>query len=270
MQTIFIVSDGTGMTAEQVVQAALTQFAGADVRLVRQSQIKTPEAVRAVVEWASQKDALIVHTLVSADLRRLMLEEARFHTVDAMDLMGPMLERLSTHLARSPKEEPGLYSQIREERTRRIEAVEYAIRHDDGKHIEELTNAEIVLVGVSRTMKTPTSIYLAYRGWFVGNVPIVPEIPLNKTLLKLPHDQIYGLTGTTEYLVDLRRSRARHLGMDEDADYFGYEKVHQEIQHARHLCAQNRWRVINVTGKSVEEVASEVLTLIRRNTGGKV
>lgn len=269
MQTIFIVSDGTGTTAEQVVRAALTQFAGADVRLVRQSDVKTPDAVKDVVEKAAQAQALIVHTLVSDELRRLMLEEARYQNIDAMDLLGPMLERLSTHLARSPKEEPGLYTQIREERARRIEAVEYALRHDDGKHFKELKDAEIVLVGVSRTMKTPTTIYLAYRGWFVGNVPIIQEIPLPKTLLKLAPERIFGLTTTTEHLVELRKTRARYLGMTEDNDYISHEKVFQEIRYARHLCAQNRWRVINVTGKSVEEVSSEILTLIQRKTGGK-
>jgi hypothetical protein len=267
MLKIFVISDGTGATAEQVVRAALMQFEDAPVTIVREGDVKTPEAVRENVRRAANdtsETALIVHTLVSDQLRRIMLEEARNHNLDAMDLMGPMLDRLSTQLALSPKEKPGLLSQLREERKRRIEAVEFALRHDDGLHTEELEAAEIILVGVSRTMKTPTCIYLAYRGWFVANVPIIHNIPLPANLLKLPPEKVLGLTTTPERLVELRKTRAKYTGLPEQSSYTNYQNVYEELRHARHLCAQNRWRIVNVTGKSVEEVSNEIVTLIQR------
>ncbi|MGC9398394.1 MAG: pyruvate, water dikinase regulatory protein [Anaerolineae bacterium] len=272
MLTIFVISDGTGATAEQVVRAALMQFEEAPVMLVREGDVKTPEAVRDVVRRAADATAegvLIVHTLVSDHLRRIMLEEARSHNIDAMDLMGPMLDRLSTQLALSPQEKPGLLSQLREERARRIEAVEFALRHDDGLHHEELDAAEIILVGVSRTMKTPTCIYLAYRGWFAANVPIIRDIPLPASLLKLPPQRVFGLITTPERLVELRKTRARYTGLPEHSTYTDYNTVREELRHARHLCAQNRWRLVNVTGKSVEEVSNEIVTLIQRPTQGE-
>lgn len=269
MLTIFVVSDGTGATAEQVVQAALMQFEGVQVAVLREGNVKSPQAVREVVKRAVNRQALIVHTLVSDELRGIMLEEARQQNIDAMDLMGPMLDRLSTRLALSPQEKPGLLSQLREERARRIEAVEFALRHDDGLHTEELENAEIVLVGVSRTMKTPTSIYLAYRGWFVANVPIILNIPLPSNLLKLPPGRVLGLTTTPERLVELRKTRAKYTGLPENNSYTDYQQVYQELRHARHLCAQNRWRTVNVTGKSVEEVSNEIVTLIQKVKGDK-
>ncbi len=269
MVTVFVVSDGTGATAEQVVQAALMQFEGVQVTMLREGNVTTADAVRAVVERAASRGALVVHTLVSDELRGIMLKEARRHNIDAMDLMGPMLDRLSTRLAVSPQEKPGLLSQLREERARRIEAVEFALRHDDGLHSDELENAEIILVGVSRTMKTPTSIYLAYRGWFVANVPIIPGMSLPSNMLKLPPGRVLGLTTTPERLVELRKTRAKYTGLPENSGYTNYQTVYEELRHAKHLCAQNRWRTVNVTGKSVEEVSNEIVTLIQRAKGDK-
>jgi len=161
MLKIIVVSDASGETAERVVRSALTQFGDVAVSVVRCGGVRTPEQVRSVVAEAALRDSLIVHTLVSDTLRKTMLQEARIHAVDAMDLMGPALDRLAFHLGVSPQEKPGLFSQLTEAASRRIEAVEFAFRHDDGQRVEELEGAEIVLVGVSRTMKTPTTLYLA-------------------------------------------------------------------------------------------------------------
>ena len=157
--------------------AALAQFDSADVTVTRRAGILTPEQVIEVTRQAAGHDSLILHTLVSHDLRNLLLAESRRRSVDAMDLMGPMLDRLAAHLHRTPTEEPGLLDQLIRARSREIEAVEFAFRHDDGLNVQDLRRAEIVLVGASRTMKTPTSLFLAYQGWFVGNVPLVPAIP---------------------------------------------------------------------------------------------
>jgi regulator of PEP synthase PpsR (kinase-PPPase family) len=175
--SIIIVSDATGETAVQMVGAALVQFEKAPARIIRRPQVTTAAEVRAVVKEAAERKALVLHTLVSAELRRLMLRQCRLRNVDAMDLMGPVLERLSVHLGISPKERPGLFNNRAEGKTRQIDAVGFAFRHDDGQGTGDLHRAEIVLVGPSRTMKTPVMLYLAYRGWFCGNTPLVLAAP---------------------------------------------------------------------------------------------
>ncbi len=267
MLKILVVSDATGETAERVVRSALTQFEDAQVAVVRCGGVRTPEQVRAVVAEAALRDSLVVHTLVSDTLRQVMLREARIHGVDAMDLMGPALDRLAFHLGVSPREKVGLFDQLTEATSRRIEAVEFAFRHDDGQYVEELERAEIVLVGVSRTMKTPTTIYLAYNGWFAANVPIVPGIEPAPALLALPRERVFGFAMSAPRLAELRRARAEHLGLPVDS-YSSLEAVRADLAHSQALCQRQGWRRIDVTGKSVEEVAREVLVLGRLEGGG--
>jgi regulator of PEP synthase PpsR (kinase-PPPase family) len=262
MLTIFVVSDATGETAERVTRSALIQFGDAPVNVARRGGVRTPEQLRDVVAEAAGHDSMIIHTMVSNELRQKMLDEARLHGVDAMDLMGPVLDRLATHLHLTPQEEPGLFSQLMEAQSRRIEAVEFAFRHDDGLRADELQQAEIVLVGVSRTMKTPTMLYLAYQGWFAANVPIVPGIPLPQSLLTLPRERVFELTMSAGRLVELRRARAAHLGMPVAA-YASLPEIRAELLYSRKLGLEHDWRAIDVTGKSVEEVAREVLVLGR-------
>lgn len=261
MLTIFVVSDATGETADRVAHAALVQFPRADVTIIRRGQVRTGGQLRAVVEEAAAGDSLIIHTLVSDELRGTMLAEARRHGVDALDLMGPLLDRLTHHLQTSPQEKPGLFKQLAEARTREIEAVEFAFRHDDGQHPEDLVRAEVVLVGPSRTMKTPTTLFLAYRGWFVANVPLVPGTALPAALTELPAQMVFCLTMSASRLVELRRARAAYLGIP-DEPYASLASVREELRLCRALGSQHGWPGVDVTGKSVEEVAREIMLLI--------
>jgi regulator of PEP synthase PpsR (kinase-PPPase family) len=262
MLTIFVVSDATGETAERVVQAALAQFGDAPVKLVRRSEVRTPAQVRAVVqEAAGGGDCLLLQTLVSNELRRLMLDEARLRGVDSLDAIGPLLERIATHLQLTPKEKPGLFKQLTEAKSRQIDAVAFAFRHDDGHNVEELDRAEVVLVGVSRTMKTPTMLYLAYRGWFAANVPIILEIPPPGALLAVPPERVFCLVMEAGPLRQLRRTRAGREGIPEEP-YTSLEYIRQELLHSRELCRQHGWRSLDATGKSVEEVSREIITLL--------
>jgi [pyruvate, water dikinase]-phosphate phosphotransferase / [pyruvate, water dikinase] kinase len=263
MLRVYVVSDATGETAERVVRSALVQFEGAPVAITRCGGVRTAEQVRAVVAEAALRESLVLHTLVSDHLRTVMLREARIHGVDAMDLLGPVLDRLATRLGVSPLEKPGLLSQLVEAASRRIEAIEFAFRHDDGQHPEELERAEIVLVGVSRTMKTPTTVYLAYRGWFAANVPLVPGIAPDPALVALGHETVFGLTMSAPRLAELRQARAAHLGLPGNA-YASLETVREDLRHSAATCREHGWREIDVTGKSVEEVAREVLVLGHR------
>jgi len=259
--TVYVVSDASGDTAERVVRSALVQFRDAPVRLVRRRGVRTPEQVHAVVAEAAGESGIVMHTLVSNELRRLMLEEARTQGVDALDMIGPVLDRLTTHLNLSPQEKPGLMRQLVEARSREIEAVDFAFRHDDGQNVEELDRAEVVLVGVSRSMKTPTMLYLAYRGWFAANVPIVPEIPLPDALDSVPAERVFGLLMSPARLVELRRVRAVQTGIPEHP-YAALDVVRREAHHAAEVCRKHGWRKIDVTGKSVEEAGREIIALL--------
>jgi regulator of PEP synthase PpsR (kinase-PPPase family) len=259
---VFVASDGTGETAERVLKAALTQFEGA-VKIERRSEVRTVEKVRQVVHEAAQAGGFIVHTLVSDELRDEMVREGRLQNVETIDLMGPLLARLSRQFAVSPSEKPGLFRQLNEEYFRRIETMEFAFHHDDGGRAHELPQAEIVLVGVSRTFKTPLSIYLAFRGWFVANVPVVPGIDLPPELFDLPADRVIGLTIDPVRLAELRRVREQRLG-GATGDYADLESVRREVAYALRLFHEQHWLVVEVTDKPIEESVSEILALVRK------
>ncbi len=209
MLTVYVVSDGTGGTAERMARSALIQFENAAVNLVRRPNVRSARKLRVVVEEAAAGESLIMHTLVSDELRRLMVSETRLHGVDSLDMMGPILDRLARHLKLTPQEKPGLFQQLVEARTREVEAVAFAFRHDDGQNAADLERAEVVLVGISRTMKTPTMLYLAYRGWFAANVPLVPGIAPPKQLLAVPAQRVFCLVALPESLLQMRRAGPR-------------------------------------------------------------
>lgn len=261
MATLFIVSDATGGTAERIVLAALVQFTDADVEIVRRPNVRTIERVKLVVEEAAAQPAIIVHTLVSDELRKTMLEESRRWHVESLDMLGPLLERLAAILKRTPQEMPGLFEERLEARTREIEAVDFAFRHDDGHRTDELDKAEVVLVGVSRSMKTPTMLYLAYHGWFAANVPLIPELDPPKELLQVPANKVFCLIMKAERLAELRRVRADREGIPVER-YASLAQAQKEIQLARRLCTTHHWRRIDVTNKSVEEAGREIIGLL--------
>jgi regulator of PEP synthase PpsR (kinase-PPPase family) len=262
MLNIYVVSDATGETAERMIQAALVQFKNAPVSVIRHGHVRTAKRVRTLVREAASQKSLIVHTLVSNELRRLMLRESRSCGVDSMDLMGPVLDRLVTHLKLAPRQRPGLFKQLVEAKSREIHAVEYAFRHDDGQHPEGLGRAEVVLVGVSRSMKTPVMLYLAYRGWFAANVPIILEVSPPSELFRLPPRRVFCLLMAPNRLLELRRARADSFNIP-DSPYTSPDYIRREILHARRLSRDHAWRQIEVAGKSVEEVAREIITLLR-------
>lgn len=255
---VFAVSDGTGGTAERVIRAALTQFEK-PVEVHRFGEVRNVQQVREIVQEAARRNALIVHTLVQPELRQAMFDEARLHNVHTQDLMGPLLERLTDLLEVSPLARPGLYGQ--EEYNRRIEAIDFALRHDDGRHVEELEHAEVILVGVSRTGKTPLSIYLAYRGWLVGNVPIVWGVEPPDILFRLPPERVIGLTVQPGRLTQLRRTRALRM-TKAMTSYADPGHVKEEVQLALEIFRRGGWQVVDMTSKPIEEAAAEVVALI--------
>ena len=258
---IYIVSDGTGRTAEQALNAALIQFSGVSVNLIRKPKVRTEQKVINIVKETKKNKGFIVHTLVTDKLREAMLRNGRKYNVDTIDLMGSLLARLSEEFSISPAEKPGLFDQLNKTYFRRIETMEFAFHHDDGQRVHELKEAEIVLLGVSRTFKTPLSIYLAFKGWFVANVPIIMGQEFPPIINKLITPNIFCLDTNARALAELRHARQNYLG-GAAGDYDDIEYVRMELMYARNIFSKNPgWAIINVTNKPIEEIASEILTL---------
>jgi hypothetical protein len=258
---IVVASDATGHTAEAVVRAALVQFRGARVQVHIRSHIRNAADVRRTVREAAGAGALIVHTLVLPEMRSLMLTEARAADVPTIDLLGPLLLRLEDLLALQPLAKPGLFRDLSAEYRRRFEVMDFTVRHDDGQGPEGLPQADLVLVGVSRTSKTPLSMFLAWRGLRVANVPIVHQLPLPEELARVAPTKVIGLTISPERLLELRRSRLQQMETPPKFPYADARQIWGELEYARSLCARAGWAVVDVTDKSVEEVAAEILGL---------
>ena len=225
---IFILSDGTGKTAEQTINAALTQFVKMETEVKLFPEVRTEKHVKEIFIEAAKVGGFIVHTVVSDQMRNLILRTGQLHNVETIDLMGPLLAQLSLQFANAPSERPGLFRQLNKAYFQRIEAMEFVLRHDDGQRVHELDKAEIVLIGVSRTFKTPLSIYLAYKGWFVANVPIILDFGLPPKIYDLPANRVFGLTTEARNLSVLRRVRHDHLG-GATGDYANINYVQREL-----------------------------------------
>lgn len=259
---IFVVSDATGETAESVVRAALLQF-GHDVANLRMfMRVRSESQVRSLVRKAAEKDAMVVYTLVNTKLRDTLAHLLYESSLEGVDLIGSLMMKMAKVLKVEPMGKPGLLHQIDEFYFKRIEAVEFSVKMDDGQDPRSLPNADIVLVGISRTSKTPVSTYLAQKGFKVANVPIVLGIDPPRELFEIDQKRIFALTIDLQALIRIRQSRLRHLGLSPDTEYAMREHVMQEIRYARKIFSQHpTWPVIDVTSKAIEETASIILNI---------
>lgn len=259
---IYIVSDATGDTAQKVVDAALKQFQGSPTRAEVVPQVRTEEAIEDLVERAEADHALVVHTLVDPDKRDFLQRLCQEADVDDIDLIGPLMGKLAQHLHVEASANPGGLYAVNEEYFKRIEAVEFAVKNDDGQHPRNLRRADIVLVGISRTSKTPLSTYLAQRGHKVANVPLVMGIEPPSELFGIDPARIYGLMIQPEALFRIRQARLQALGMPADTAYGVRDHIEKEIAYARSIFEANpHWPVIDVTNRAIEETAGELLSI---------
>jgi [pyruvate, water dikinase]-phosphate phosphotransferase / [pyruvate, water dikinase] kinase len=256
-KTIFIISDSTGETAYHVLQTVLAQFDSRDVRVRRYPDIVTPGQIRAIVEEAVQAGGLVFHTLISPGLRESATYLCSVRGIRCVDVLGLPVERLSLWLDQQPRYTTGLTRKLDDSYSRRTMALEFALRHDDGQNTSGLPQADLVLVGVSRTAKTPLSVYLAYHAWLVGNVPIVEAIDAPSILFDLPKEKVIALTVQPDRLAMLRGTRNRRLGIE--GDYDDLRAVQSEVRHALMLYERAGWQVIDMTYKTIEEATDEIL-----------
>jgi regulator of PEP synthase PpsR (kinase-PPPase family) len=262
---VFAVSDGTGETAEQACRAALAQFSPELMSRIRViPHVLDDDAVEAAVRVAKDRNALLAYTLVKPTTRARMRQVAEREQVVAVDLLSTLISAIAGHLQQTPLRLPGLGHQLDAEYFRRIEAVEFAVNNDDGRLPHNLRNADIVVVGLSRTSKTPLSNYIAHRGYRVANVPIVPGAPLPPELDRVDPRRVFGLVIEPSTLVNIRRARMEALRMAPESAYGSLDQIRQEMLHALRLFAQHpEWTIVDTTRKAIEETAAQILESYR-------
>lgn len=257
---IFVVSDGTGETAEKVARATLLQFADAKVDVRVFSRVLTEDDVRSVLGLATSQQAFVLYTLVNPEMRDLLGTLANEKRIETADVIGALVTRMSNFLAQKPLLEPGIGHRLDDAYFKRIEAVEFAVKNDDGQDANSFFKADVVLVGLSRTSKTPLSMYLAHKGVKVANLPLVPSIDPPTEINSVDPRRVFALTVSLDALVKIRRARLRHLGLPESADYATRESVAAELRWVEEFYQRHpEWKCFDVTNRAIEETAAEIL-----------
>ncbi|MBO9598077.1 MAG: kinase/pyrophosphorylase [Cohnella sp.] len=262
--TVYVVSDSAGDTGELAVRAAAAQFHPLAVHIRRAAFIQTREGIDAVIRAAKADNSIVLYTLVIPFLRDYMVEQARLIELTAIDLLGPLIGNLEEKLGRESRNEPGLNHVLNADYFRKVEAVEFAVRYDDARDVSGILKADIVLVGVSRTSKTPLSMVLAHKTFKVANVPLIPELVPPKELFAAPAHKVVGLTINPDALNAIRKERLKALGLPDTAPYATSDRIHLELAHARQVMERIGCLVIDVSNKAVEETASLILEHFQR------
>jgi regulator of PEP synthase PpsR (kinase-PPPase family) len=261
---IYVVSGGSGASGEQIVYTVLAQFPDHDVPVVTFGRLRHGAQIEAVVTQAQAQGATIVHTLVDAGLRAQLEALARRDGISALDLMGPLLNRLATVLGHEPLGQPGLYRQLRRAYFERVAAIEYTLAHDDGQSPQDWPLADVVLAGVSRTGKTPLSVLLSVQGWKTANLPIVLDLPTPPELFQLPASRVIGLTLEPERLLALRRDRVKRIRALAGSAYVDLDRIVEESRLALSVFRQGGFYVLDVTDKTLEASADEIFQHVAR------
>ena len=258
---LHLLSDSTGETLEMIAKAALAQFEGADVIRHFWPMVRSQQHLDRIMVEIAANPGLVLFTLVNADTRVCLEARCRALGLPIVPALDAVTDALEQQLGQHPKARPGRQHAMDAAYFARVEAIQFTIAHDDGVGWENWEAADIVLAGVSRSSKTPTSIYLANRGYRTANIPIVVESPPPSALFGLRHPLVVGLTTAPERLIQVRRNRLLSLGQAPETAYVDDERVAREVQFARRMFADNSWPVIDVTRRSIEETAAAIINL---------
>lgn len=263
--TIFIISDGTGETAGTMVKAALVQFQNQDIHIVKCKNVRTESQIESLFDDIVDQKGMVVFTVASRSMRKIITELGYKKNIITVDLLGPLLTGFDTYFGFAPANpQVGALRNVDEKYFKRIEAIEYTVKNDDGKNPRSLAEADIVLVGISRTSKTPLSIFLSHKGWKVANIPLVLNQKLPEELFKIVDQRrVVGLMIDTDALIRIRRNRLEKFGQDPGSEYASRKHIHQEIEYALGIFKKNkRWPVFNVTDRALEETAGEIIRIV--------
>jgi regulator of PEP synthase PpsR (kinase-PPPase family) len=264
---VYVVSDSVGETAELVTKAAASQFDINQLDIRRIPYVEDKGTINEVINMANEPDSIIAFTLVIPELRTYLLEEAKKANIKVIDIMGPMVDALQLLFNEPPRFRPGMVHQLDDEYFRKVEAIEFAVKYDDGRDPRGLLRADIILIGVSRTSKTPLSMYLAHKRVKVANVPLVPEVAPPEELFRVDPKKCIGLTINPEKLNGIRSERLKSLGLQAQANYASMDRIKLEIDYSNLVMQQIGCQVIDVSNKAVEETANIILENLRKNKG---
>ncbi|MFN8943858.1 MAG: pyruvate, water dikinase regulatory protein [Pseudobdellovibrionaceae bacterium] len=268
VKRIFILSDSTGETAATMIRAALVQYSDANIQIFRHKNIRNEQQAEAIIEECFQSQGLLVYTVAALHLRQKIRDMTASKGLPYLDLLSPVLTVLDLFFGRTSENNVGVLRAVDEQYFKRIEAIEYTVKHDDGKTLSALDKADIVLVGISRTSKTPLSIFLSHKGWKVANVPLVLNSQLPEELFKIDQRKIVGLIIDIDSLQRIRKNRLEKFGQDTGGEYASLSQISKEIEFAEGLFKQNkRWPVFNVTERALEETATEIVRIISARLG---
>lgn len=260
---LHIVSGGVGASAELLTHTVLAQFPNVQVPIEIHPHAHDLQDIRRIVAQVAKANGIILHTLVHSEIRQALIDEAEKQGVEAIDLAGPIIDRLSARLKTEPVGQPGLYRKLYGQYFERVDAIEFTIAHDDGQRSEELDEAEMVLMGVSRLGKTPLSVYLAMQGWRVANLPFVPGVNLPKTLWDVDRRRVVGLTIQPPQLAMHRQWREKRLGV-EVKDYVAQKQIASELREANRFFSTHDIPVVDVTDKPIETSGTEIVAVVTR------
>lgn len=244
-----------------MARAAASQFEGEHLEICKIPFVSQKVHLEEIVEEASQMPSIIAFTLVLPELKNYLLQLASEKDVTIVDVLGPMIEAIGQVANQEPKLEPGLLRKMDEHYFSKVEAIEFAVRYDDGKDPQGMVRADIVLIGVSRTSKTPVSMYLATKGIKAANVPLVPEVVPPEELFQIPRQKVVGFTISPKLLYEIRQERLKAIGLGPNADYADYGRILKELDYAEEIMKRLGCSIIDVTNRAVEETASKVLEI---------
>ncbi|WP_233281451.1 pyruvate, water dikinase regulatory protein [Sphingomonas changnyeongensis] len=259
---LHLLSDSTGETLETIAKAALAQFDGVETIRHFWPMVRSEANLERILEEIGQNPGLVLFTLVNPETRQRLETRCRTLGLPIVAALDPVTDALSSMLGQAAKARPGRQHALDAAYFARVEAIQFTIAHDDGIGAEDWEDADIVLAGISRTSKTPTSIYLANKGYKVANIPLVVESPPPDSLYRLRRPLVVGLTTSVERLVAVRRNRLLSLNQTPETDYVDQDAVRAELAFARRIFADHDWPVIDVTRRSIEETAAAVINFV--------
>lgn len=263
-EVVYVISDSVGETAEFVVKAVATQFNGGSVEIRRNSYVEDYEDIEDVITLAKKGKSIIAYTLVIPSLKKYLDGRAKEEEILAVDLLSPLMNAFISRFNKQPHHQPGLMRKLDEEYFQKIEAIEFAVKYDDGRDPRGIKKADIVLIGVSRTSKTPLSMYLAHQRYKVANVPLVPEVPPPDELYEVPRRNCIGLIISPDKLNEIRKERLRALGLASRANYASFERILDELEYAEKIMKRVGCPIIDVSTKAVEETAGLILDILKK------
>lgn len=262
---MFVVSDSIGETAELVAQAAKIQFNDSVGAIRKFSFVLDKEQMDEIVELAKERQCIIIYTLVMSEEKEYFKQIAEENNIIAIDLLGPIIKPLEELTGMKPKREAGLNRRLTSYYFDKIEAIEFAVKYDDGKDPRGFKKADVVLIGVSRTSKTPLSMYLANKNIKVANLPLVPEVKPAEEIFQISHKKVIGLTNSPEVLNNIRRERLKDMGVRSNSSYADLNRILTELEYADRIFEKIKCPVINVSHRAIEETANIIISIISKN-----